>query len=83
MVPDPVLRDYFKEDLTYSDYRDMAFAWQKYTEKKHPSNKELSSVLEGHSTNINPKSAQLSFFFSHFGSVLRHPGVGSRKMQWL
>ena len=31
-----------------------------------------------------PKSTQLSFFFfSNFGSLLRHPGVGSRKMQWL
>jgi hypothetical protein len=29
MVPDSVLPDYLKEYLTYSDYRDMAFAWQK------------------------------------------------------
>ena len=46
MVPDPVLRDYLKEDLTYSDYRDMAFSWQKYTEKRHPSSRELSSAME-------------------------------------
>ena len=63
MVPDPVLRDSLKEDLTYSDYRDMALDWQKYTEKKHPSSRELPSVMARHSTNINAKSAQLSFFF--------------------
>jgi hypothetical protein len=51
-----------KEDLTYSDYRDMAFAWQKYTEKKHPSSRELASVMTGHPTNINAKSSQLRFF---------------------
>ena len=26
MVPDPFLRDYLKEDLTYQDCRDMAYA---------------------------------------------------------
>ena len=29
MVPDPVLRDYLNESLTYSEYRDMAHLWQK------------------------------------------------------
>ena len=55
----------------------MASAWQKYTEKKHPSSRYVSSVMAGHSTNINAKSAQLSCF-SNFGSLLRHIGVGSR-----
>ena len=63
MVPDPVLRAYLKGDLTYQDFRDMAFAWYTYTEKKHPSSRELSSVMTGHSTHINAKSSQLSFFF--------------------
>jgi hypothetical protein len=31
MVPDPVLRDYLKEDLTYSEYRDCGYRLQKYT----------------------------------------------------
>ena len=29
MVPDPVLRDYLNENLTYSEYRDLAHLWQK------------------------------------------------------
>ena len=32
MVPDPVLRDYLNESLTYSEYRDLANLWQKYIE---------------------------------------------------
>ena len=69
MVPDPVLRDYLNQDLTYSDNRDIAFARQKYTEKNHPSSRELSYVLEGHSTNSHAKSAHLSIFFANFGSL--------------
>ena len=34
VVPDPVLRDYLHESLTYSEYRDLAHLWQKYTEKE-------------------------------------------------
>ena len=83
MVPDPALRGHLKEYLTYSDNRDLALAWQEYTEKKHPSSRELSSVMAGHSTDIKAKSAQLSFLFSHFCSLFRNLGVGSRKMQWL
>ena len=63
MVPDPVLRDYLNESLTYSEYRDLAHVWQKYTEKKHPSGRDLDSVMAGHEMNIHAKSGQLSFFF--------------------
>ena len=63
MILDLVLRDYLKEDLTYRDFRDVAYAWRKDTEKKHPSSRELSSVMTGHASNINAKSSQLSFFF--------------------
>ena len=63
MVPDPVLRDYLNESLTYSEYRDLAHMWQKYTEKKQPSNRDLDSVMSGHDMNIHAKSAQLSFLF--------------------
>ena len=83
MVPDPVLRDYLNESLTYSEYRDLAYVWQKYTEKKHPSIRDLDSVMAGHDLNIHAKSAQLSFFFSNIGRLLCQPGMGSRKMSWL
>ena len=83
MVPDPVLRDYLNESLTYSEYRDLAHLWQKYTEKKHPSSRDLDSVVVGHDMNIHAKSAQLSLLFSDFGCLLRQPGMGSRKMSWL
>ena len=85
MVPDPVLRDYLNESLTYSEYRFLANLWQKYTEQKHPSSRDLHSVMAGHDLNIHAKSAQLSFFFFffNFGCLLRQPGVGSRKMAWL
>ena len=63
MVPDPVLRDYFNESLTYSEYWDLAHLWQKYTEKKHTSSRDVDSVMSGHDMNINAKTAQLSFFF--------------------
>ena len=33
MVLDPVLRDCLNESLTYSEYRDLAHMWQKYTER--------------------------------------------------
>ena len=82
MAPDPVLRDYLNESLTYSAYRDIAYIWQKYTEKNHPSSRDLDSVMVGHDMSINAKSAQLSFF-SNFGCLLRQPGMGSRKMTWL
>ena len=78
MVPDPVLRDYLKEDFTFSEYRDCAYPLQNYTENMHPSSRELASVISRHSANINAKSAQLRFFFSNFGSIRKHPGVGSR-----
>ena len=84
MVPDPVLRDYPNESLTYREYRDLAHLWQKYTEKKHPSSRDLDSVMVGHDLNIHAKSAQLSFLFcSNFGCLLRQPGMGSKKMTWL
>ena len=83
MVPDPVLRDYINESLTYSECRDLAHLWQKYTEKEHPSSRDLDSVMAGHDMNIHAKSAQLSFLFSNFGCLLRQPGMGSRKMTWL
>ena len=57
MVPDPVLRDYLHESLTYSEYRDLAHVWQKYTEMKHPSIRDLDSVMVGHDCNIHAKSA--------------------------
>jgi hypothetical protein len=79
---DPVLRDYVKEYLTYRDFRDMAFAWQKKSRQKtiiHPT-ESFPLFLTGHSTKINAKSAQLSFVVSNFGSLLRRPGKGSRKM---
>ena len=81
MVPDPVLRGYLNESLTYSEYRDLAYLWQKYTEKKHPPRRDLDSVTAGHDMNIHAKSAQLSFFFffSNFGCLLRQLGMGSRK----
>ena len=79
IVPDPVLRDYLNESLTYSEYRDLAHLWQKYTEKKHPSSRDLDSVMAGHDMTIHAKSAQLSFFFSDFGCLLYQLGMGSRK----
>ena len=37
LVPDPVLRDYLNESLTYNEYRDCAHLWQKnYTEQEAP-----------------------------------------------
>ena len=63
MVPDPVLRDYLNASLTYSEYKDLAHLWQKYTEKKHPSSRDYDSVMAGHDMNIHAKSAQLSLFF--------------------
>ena len=79
MVPDPVLRDYLKESLTYSEYRDLAYMWQKYTENMHPSSRDLDSVMSGHYMNMHAKSAQLSLFFSTFGCLLRQLGMGNRK----
>ena len=66
IVPDPVLRDYLNESLTYSEYRDLAYLWQTYTENNHPTSRELASVVSGHEANINAKSAQLSVLFSNF-----------------
>ena len=83
MVHDPVLRDYLNESLTYSEYRDLAHMWQKYTEKKHPSSRDLGSVMAGHDMNMHSKSAQLCFFFSNFGCLLSQLGMGNRKMAWL
>ena len=79
MVPDQVLRDYLNESLTYSEYRDLAHLWQKYTEKKHPSSRDLDSVMAGHDLNNHAKTAQLSLFFSNVGCLLRQPGMGNRK----
>ena len=79
MVPDPVLRDYLNESLTYSEYRDLACMWQKYTEKKHPSSRGLDSVMSGHGMNMHAKSTQLSLLFSNFGCLLCQPGKGNRK----
>ena len=79
IVPDPVLRDYLNERLTYSEYRDLAHLWQTHTKNKHPSSRDLDSVMAGHDMNIHAKSAQLSFFFSNFGCLLRQPGMGNRK----
>ena len=60
MVLDPVLRDYLNESLAYNEYRDLAHLWQKYTEKKHPSSRDLDSAMAGHDMNIHAKSTQLS-----------------------
>ena len=79
MAPDPVLRDNLNESLTYSEYRDIAHLWQKYTEKKHPSSRDLDSVMAGHDMNIHAQSAHVSFSFSNFGCLLRQLGMGSRK----
>ena len=57
--------------------------WQTYTEKKHPSSRDLDSVMSGHDMNIHATSTQLSFFFSNFGCLLRQPGMGNRKTTWL
>ena len=79
MAPDPVLRDYLNESLTDSEHRDIAHLWQKYTEKKHPSIRDLDSVTAGHDLNINAKPAQLSFLLSrilvvYFASLEWAPG---------
>ena len=60
MILDPVLRDYLKECLTYRGLGYVAYAWQKYKQKKHPSSRELLYVMAVHASNINAKSSQLS-----------------------
>ena len=81
MVPDPVLRDYLNESLTYSEYRDLAYLWQKYTEKKHPASRDLDSVMAGHDLNIHAKSGQLSFFL--FSLFIKSLAVYFANLAWV
>ena len=82
MLLDPVLQDYMKEDLTYSENKELAKQWQQYSSKKHPTRRPLEQIGNGPELNVHQSTFQLSFFFSNFGNLLRRPGLGKRKMTW-
>ena len=74
MLPDPVLQDYLKEDLTYSENEELAKQLQKYSSMKHPSSHTQDQIQQGQDLNVNQTTSQLSFLFSNFGHLLRRPG---------
>ena len=82
MLPDPALQGYLKEDLTYSDNKALAKAWQKYTQRKHPTSREQEEIQQGQDLNVNITTFQFSVFFSKLGHLLRRPGLGKRNLMW-
>ena len=47
MVPDLVLFDYLKEDLTYSENKELAKQWQQYSSRKRPTSRPLEHIQSG------------------------------------
>ena len=69
-LPDPVLQDCLKEALTYKESTSLAREWQMYTQMKYPSNRELGSIHQGHTTKINIDYDQLCLLFSQISGPL-------------
>ena len=82
MLSDLVLQDYLKEDLTYSENKELAKQWQKYSSMKHPSSRPQEQIQQGQDLNVNQTTLQLNFFLSNFGNLLGRPGLGQNKMRW-
>ena len=61
MLLDPVLQDYLKEDLTYSENKELAKQWQQYSSMKHPSSRPQEQIQRGQDLNVNQTTAQLNF----------------------
>ena len=61
MVLDLVLQDYLKEDLAYSENKEVATLWQQYSSRKQPTSRPLEQIKSGQEQSVNKSSLQLSF----------------------
>ena len=53
ILPDPVLQDYLKEDLTFAENKPLVKQWQKYSQRIHSTSREPEEIQRRQDLNVN------------------------------